>query len=135
MIELAKFNVLLVEDSQDDVFFTRSALEESGYCHVLHVVTDGESALDFLKKSRRFACAPTPDVIFLDLNIPKVPGKEVFRFIQADQNLRRIPICFMVTSPGWVDFFQNDDLSNVYRLEKSLTAEKIVNTLDPLFRR
>ena len=90
--------ILLVEDSPSDVRLTRDALADAKVLNDLHVVTDGAQALAFLRREGEFAGAPRPDLLLLDLNLPKVNGLEVLEQIKADPELRRIPVAVLTTS-------------------------------------
>jgi CheY-like chemotaxis protein len=90
--------ILLVEDSPSDVTLTRDALAEAKVLNELHVVQDGEAALDFVFRRGEHANAPRPDLILLDLNLPKRSGLEVLEEIKNDPELRRIPIAVLTTS-------------------------------------
>ena len=90
--------ILLVEDNAGDVRLTREALAEAKVPNRLHVVPDGIAALQFLNKEERHAETPTPDLVLLDLNIPKMSGFEVLEQIKADPNLRRTPVIILTSS-------------------------------------
>jgi two-component system, chemotaxis family, response regulator Rcp1 len=90
--------LLLIEDNSGDILLTKEAFEELDFSENLSVVTDGEAALDFLYKQGRYQNAPTPDLIILDLNIPRVDGRELLAKIKTDNNLKRIPVLVLSTS-------------------------------------
>lgn len=92
------YDVLLVEDNDDDRRLFHSALVTTGLSGRLHEVTDGEEALDFVFKRGNHSGAPTPDVIVLDLDLPKIPGREVLRQVKADAALRSIPVIVLSSS-------------------------------------
>ncbi len=99
--------VLLVEDNQGDVELTTLALEESRLSVNLSVVGDGAAALDFLHhRQQKYANAPHPDLILLDLNLPKKSGHEVLAAIKADTTLRRIPVVVLTTSQAEADILK-----------------------------
>ena len=107
--------VLLVEDSPGDVRLTMEALKEAKVLNNLNVAGDGIEALAFLKREGAHAKAPRPDVILLDLNLPKKDGREVLAEIKADPNLRRIPIVVLTTSRAEEDIIRAYDLhANCY---------------------
>lgn len=107
--------ILLVEDSPSDVDLTREALEEAKVRNHLHVVGDGARALAFLRREDDFGHAPTPDLILLDLNLPKKDGREVLAEIKADPALRRIPVVVLTTSQAEEDILRSYDLhANCY---------------------
>ncbi len=91
-------DILLVEDSPGDVLLTTEALRSTGSEANLHTVGDGEAAMDFLHRNGPYAEAPRPDVILLDLNLPRLNGHEVLRRIKQDDALRTIPVIVLTTS-------------------------------------
>jgi len=107
--------ILLVEDSPSDVDLTREALEDTKVHNNLSVVGDGVEALAFLRREGRFADAPHPDLILLDLNLPKKDGREVLAEIKADPDLRRIPVVVLTTSEAEQDIIETYNLhANCY---------------------
>jgi CheY-like chemotaxis protein len=107
--------ILLVEDSPSDVDLTREALDEAKVRNDLHVVADGVHALAFLRREDGFVDAPTPDLILLDLNLPKKDGRQVLTEIKADPVLRRIPVVILTTSQAEEDILRSYDLhANCY---------------------
>ena len=96
--EMRLINILLAEDSPADVELTRQALLEAKVANVVHVVGDGEAALEFVHRRGAYADAPRPDLILLDLNMPKKDGREVLEEIKNDADLRRIPVVVLTTS-------------------------------------
>jgi chemotaxis family two-component system response regulator Rcp1 len=95
--------ILLVEDSPTDVLLAEEAFESSRIVHRLHVVTDGVEAMAFLRKEGKHHEASRPDLILLDLNLPKKDGREVLAEIKIDEKLRRIPVVVLTTSKSEVD--------------------------------
>lgn len=91
--------ILLVEDSPADAAITMRVLKEGHVRHRLTLVADGEEALLFLRRQERFARAPRPDLILLDLNLPKLDGREMLDEIRRDEELREIPVVVMTSSP------------------------------------
>lgn len=90
--------ILLVEDNPGDVRLTQEALKDSKLCNHLSVVQDGVQALAFLRRQGEYAEAPRPDIILLDLNLPRKDGREVLAEIKDDESLRRIPVVILTTS-------------------------------------
>ncbi|TWF76967.1 response regulator receiver domain-containing protein [Pseudonocardia hierapolitana] len=107
-------NVLLVEDDPGDVLMTREAFEENLH-NRLDVVTDGAAALDYLRRAQPYADAPRPDLILLDLNLPRRDGREVLQEIKADPDLRHIPVIVLTTSKAQEDVLRSYQLhANAY---------------------
>jgi CheY-like chemotaxis protein len=108
-------DILLVEDSPADVRLTREALKEAKVLNVLHTVHDGVTALAFLRKDGPFAGSPRPDLILLDLNLPRKDGREVLAEIKQDESLKRIPVVILTTSRAEEDVVRSYDLhANAY---------------------
>ncbi|GAA3305003.1 MULTISPECIES: response regulator [Dactylosporangium] len=107
--------VLLVEDDPGDVLMTQEAFEEHKVRNKLNVVQDGEEALAYLRREGKYADAPRPDLILLDLNLPRVDGREVLGVIKEDQDLRRIPVVVLTTSQADEDILRSYSLhANAY---------------------
>ncbi len=108
-------NILLVEDNAADIRLTREALLDGKILNDLFVARDGVEALDFLFQRGEFADKPRPDLIILDLNLPKKDGKEVLAELQADPSLRAIPVAVLTTSAQEADIIQSYELgANCY---------------------
>ena len=108
-------DILLVEDSPSDVRLTREALKEAKVLNALHVVQDGMAALAFLRKQGQYAGSPEPDLILLDLNLPKKDGREVLAEIKQDEQFRRIPVVVLTTSRAEEDVVRSYNLhANAY---------------------
>jgi CheY-like chemotaxis protein len=108
-------DILLVEDSPADVLIAREALAEAKLINHIHVAEDGVEALDFLYKRGKFASAPRPDLILLDLNLPRKNGREVLAEIKADENLKSIPVVVLTTSSAEEDILKSYNLhANCY---------------------
>lgn len=102
-------NILLVEDNPADVRLTQEALKEAAHARTrLHVAGDGVEALEFLHRQGSFAAAPRPDLMLLDLNLPRVDGRQVLAEVKGDPELRRIPVVVLTTSPS------EDDILHAY---------------------
>jgi CheY-like chemotaxis protein len=105
------FNILLVEDNPADVRLTREAFKASKAQSVLSVVKDGVEAMDFLHRGGGHIDAARPDLIFLDLNLPRKDGREVLSEIKSDADLKRIPVVILTTSQSERDIVASYDLS------------------------
>jgi two-component system, chemotaxis family, response regulator Rcp1 len=110
--------ILLVEDNPGDAELVREALRDNKVCNELHVVEDGVEALAFLRREDRFADSPRPDLILLDLNLPRKDGREVLEEIKADQDLKRIPVVVLTTSQ------QEQDILSAYNLNANCYVTK-----------
>lgn len=107
--------LLLVEDSPGDVSLTTEALAAGRVLTELSVVTDGESALRFLRREGEFAAAPKVDLVLLDLNLPKLTGREVLAAVKSDPALKRIPVIVLTTSSDEQDILRAYELhANAY---------------------
>lgn len=102
--------ILLVEDNEADVRLTVEAFKEGRVRNRLHVAHDGVEALEFLRKQGKHADAPRPDLILLDLNLPRKDGREVLAEIKTDPLLRRIPVVVLTTSQAEEDIVRTYDL-------------------------
>jgi chemotaxis family two-component system response regulator Rcp1 len=113
--QLRPVNVLLVEDNPGDVRLMREAMRDGEWFKKLHAVEDGEKALAYLRREGQYDRAPKPDLIILDLNLPKKDGREVLQEIKADDTLRRIPVVILTTSEAERDICRAYDLhANCY---------------------
>jgi two-component system, chemotaxis family, response regulator Rcp1 len=111
----AALEVLLVEDDPGDIVIAEEALRAGKVASNLHVVNDGVEALQFLRREDAHADAPKPDLILLDLNLPKMGGHEVLDHVKHDPDLRRIPIVVLTTSQAGEDIVRSYDLyANAY---------------------
>jgi CheY-like chemotaxis protein len=102
--------ILLVEDSPSDAAMTVSALREGRIVNDMHVVTDGEEAMAFLRHQYPYANAPRPDLIVLDLNLPKKDGREVLAEVKVDEDLKVIPVVVLTTSSAEADILRSYQL-------------------------
>jgi CheY-like chemotaxis protein len=103
--------IMLVEDNFTDAALTIRALERGGVRHRLTLVRDGAEALEFLKRQGRFARAPRPDLILLDLNLPKIDGRELLATIKSDDDLGSIPVVIMTGSEDYEDELRGQRLN------------------------
>ncbi|MEI7646050.1 MAG: response regulator [Chloroflexales bacterium] len=107
--------ILLVEDNPGDVRLTKEALRDSKVTTRMHVVFDGVQALAFLHREGEYAAVPRPDLILLDLNLPRKSGREVLAEIKGDDDLRRIPVVILTTSQAEQDIIETYNLhANAY---------------------
>lgn len=108
---LRMIDILMVEDNPGDVRLTREALKGAKVLHELNVVTDGEAALDYLFRRAPYEDATRPDLILLDLNLPRKDGREVLTAIKADRFLKSIPVVILTTSQAEEDVLRAYSLS------------------------
>jgi len=114
-------DILLVEDNPGDARLTREALAQSKVKNHLHYARDGEEAMAFLRHEGRFASAPTPDLVLLDLNLPKMDGREVLAAIKSDPVLKVIPVVVLTTSDS------EEDVLRAYHLAANCYVTKPVD--------
>ncbi len=125
----AVIDVLLVEDDPGDVLMTREAFEEHKVRNRLNVVADGEEALAYLRREGRYAEAVSPDLILLDLNLPRRDGREVLQVIKHDEDLRRIPVVVLTTSQPDEDILRSYSLhANAY-VTKPVDFERFISVV------
>ena len=133
---VAPVEILLVEDDPGDVLMTKEALVDAKMGNELHVVSNGEEALAFLFQQGEYAEAPRPGLILLDLNLPRVDGREVLARIKAEEELRRIPVVVLTTSEAEEDILRSYDLhANAY-VTKPVDFEafvKVVRKVDEFY--
>ncbi len=125
--KLKPIEILLVEDNPGDVRLTVEALKDGKVHNHLSVVNDGEQALAFLRREGKFADAPRPDLILLDLNLPRKDGRQVLTELKADDDFRRIPVVILTTSDA------EEDILKAYNLNANCYITKPVD-LDQFMR-
>ncbi len=125
--------ILLAEDNPGDARLTQEAMQDAKMTNLMHVVEDGVEAMQFLRRQGRYADAPRPDLILLDLNLPKKDGRAVLAEIKTDPDLRRIPVVVLTTSRAEEDVLMAYDLhANAYVTKPVDLAQfmKIVALID-----
>ena len=122
-------DILLVEDNAGDSRLALEALKESKLRNNLHIVTDGMEAMDFLYKKGKHAQAPRPDLILLDLNLPKKDGREVLAEIKADPDLKRIPVVILTISKAEEDVLKTYNLHANCFITKPLDLNQFVTVV------
>ena len=127
--DLKHIEILLVEDSPADVLIAREALSDSKILNTLHVAEDGMEAMDFLYQRGKFASAPRPDLILLDLNLPRKNGREVLAEIKADDALKYIPVVVMTTSNAEEDVLRSYNLHANCYVVKPIEFENFVRAV------
>ncbi|MBD3168276.1 MAG: response regulator [candidate division Zixibacteria bacterium] len=119
--ETRPIEILLVEDNPGDVRLTQEALKDSKIFNNLNIVNDGDQAMDFLLKKDKYHQSPTPDIILLDLNLPKKDGRQVLEEIKANHDLMKIPVVILTTSHA------EEDIINTYNLHANCYVTKPVD--------
>ena len=131
-----QIEVLLVEDDPGDVLMTKEAFEDYKVSNHLHVVTDGTEAMDFLRRQGEHTAAPRPDLVLLDLNLPRMDGREVLQAIKSDPELASIPVVILTTSEAEEDVLRSYSLhANAY-VTKPVDFERfiqVVRQIDEFF--
>ncbi len=118
--------ILLVEDNPGDERLTREALREGKVYHNLHWVKDGVEAMAFLRRQGKYASVPRPDIVLLDLNLPKKDGREVLEEIKTDEDLKRIPVVVLTTSKAEADVLRTYNLHANCFVTKPVDLEKFI---------
>lgn len=114
-------DILLVEDSKADIRLTKEVFASIDLRSQIHVVTDGEAALDFIYKRGDYVDAETPDLVLLDLNIPKLDGRSVLKTVKEDVDLRRIPVIVLTTSEN------DEDVNAAYNFHANAYVVKPIS--------
>ena len=122
-------HILLVDDNEGDILLTREALEEAKIVNRISVAYDGVEALSFLKKLPPFRDCDPPDLILLDINLPRMDGTEVLSVIKADPELKRIPVIMLTTSSNEKDILASyDNHANCY-ITKPVDLERFMDVV------
>ena len=121
--------ILLVEDNPGDVRLTTEALKEGKVANIINVATDGMDAMAFLKRAGNYANAPRPDLILLDLNLPKKNGREVLAEIKMDPDLKSIPVVILTTSQAEKDIIATYKLHANCYITKPVDFDQFINVV------
>jgi len=121
--------ILMVEDNPGDVRLTQEALKEGKVRNKMHVVGDGVEALAFLRREGKYADAPRPDLILLDLNLPRKNGSEVLTEIKEDPDLRRIPVVILTISQAEEDILKTYDLHANCYISKPVDLDQFIKVV------
>ena len=137
MVDPARpLSVLLVEDDPGDVLIAREAMAAGQLSTTLEVVTDGREAMAYLRRENGFADATRPDLILLDLNLPRMSGHEVLAEVKSDPGLRRIPVVVLTTSQTHEDIVKSYDLHASVHVSKPVDFDEfagVVKQIDEFF--
>jgi CheY-like chemotaxis protein len=129
---VSAIDVLLVEDDPGDVLMTREAFDDYKVQNHLYVVTNGVEAMQFLRRQGEYSEVPTPDLILLDLNLPKMDGREVLAAVKEDPQLRTIPVVVLTTSEAEEDVIRSYALhANAY-VTKPVDFERFVSVVQQI---
>ena len=118
--------ILLVEDSPGDVRLTQEVLRDARIANDLHVVGDGEAAMAFLRREGEYASRPRPDLVLLDLNLPRKDGREVLSEINADPDLRSVPVIVLTTSEAEQDILRSYQLAANAYITKPIDLSELI---------
>lgn len=129
LAEMMPADILLVEDNPGDIRLTKEALKEGKISNTLNIVMDGVEAMTFLRQEGKYVDAKRPDIILLDLNLPKKDGREVLQEIKSDPSLKRIPVVILTTSRAEEDIIKSYDLHANCYITKPVDFEKFVNVV------
>jgi CheY-like chemotaxis protein len=121
--------ILLVEDNPGDVDLARAAMEDSKVRNILHAVGDGEEAMLFLRRKGKYTEAPRPDLVLLDLNLPKKDGREVLAEIKSDPDLMRIPVVILTISKDEEDILRSYNLHANCFITKPIDLNQFVKVV------
>ncbi|MDB4909751.1 MAG: Response regulator, receiver [Gemmatimonadetes bacterium] len=124
--------ILLVEDNAGDVRLAREGLRECKLLNNLSVAEDGVKALAFLRQEGEYALAPRPDLIMLDLNLPRMDGREVLKEIKEDDDLKSIPVVILTTSKAEEDIVKSYALHANCYVTKPLAIEQFINVVQAI---
>ena len=124
--------ILLVEDNLGDADLAREALTSGKVRNTLHHVSDGLEAMDFLHRQGKHARAPRPDLILLDLNMPKKDGREVLAEIKTDQDLKRIPVVILTTSKAEEDIVRSYNLHANCFITKPIDLHQFIKVVQAI---
>ena len=124
--------ILLVEDNPGDVRLIREALKDGRILNNINVATDGMEAMALLRREGKHVDAPAPDLILLDLNLPKKDGREVLAEIKADSKLRRIPVVILTTSSAEEDIIKTYDLHANCYVTKPVGLEQFIRVIQSI---
>ncbi|BAE51783.1 MULTISPECIES: response regulator [Paramagnetospirillum] len=123
------FEILLVEDNPGDARLAQEALKEGRMTSRLKVVVDGVEAMSFLRREGQYAGSPRPNLILLDLNLPRKDGRQVLAELKADEDLRRIPVVVLTTSQAEQDILRSYDLHANCYITKPVDLDRFISVV------
>lgn len=124
-----QIEILLAEDNEGDIFLTRKAFEKAKIVNNLHIAKDGEVAMEMLRKSGNYSATPRPDLVLLDINMPKIDGKQVLQEMKNDEDLRRIPVVILTSSSAEQDVLKSYNLHANSYIIKPLDLNKFYDVV------
>ncbi len=124
----------MVEDNPGDVRLTKEAFKEGKICNRLHVAVDGEEAMSYLRHQGQYADAPRPNIILLDLNLPKKDGREVLAEIKRDHDLKSIPVVILTSSEAHEDIAKSYQLHANCYINKPVDLQKLIGIVQSIDR-
>ena len=122
-------NLLLVEDNPGDIKLIQETLKENRFLTELTVITDGEEALNYLKRRGEYEFEPHPDLILLDLNLPKLNGQEILAEIKKDEELKRIPVIVLTSSTEESDIYKSYNLNANCYISKPVDLDNFIKVI------
>lgn len=125
-------NILLIEDNPGDVRLTKEALQEAKVLNNLTNVSDGVEALNYLRRTGKYASATKPDLILLDLNLPKMDGREVLGEVKKDPKLKRIPVVILTSSKAEEDILRSYDLHANSYVTKPVSLDQFLQVVESI---
>ena len=126
------FTILLVEDNPGDVRLTKEGLRDGKFVVDLHVANDGVEAMEFLRKEGKYEDAPRPDLILLDLNMPRKDGRETLEEIKSDENLKLIPVVILTTSNSESDILKSYGLHANSYITKPVDLDQFIHVIQAI---
>jgi len=129
---LRPIEILLVEDNPGDVRLTQEAMKDAKVTNTLHVVGDGIEALEFLRKEGRFQDSPVPDLVLLDLNLPRKSGREVLQEMKESEEFKAIPVVVLTTSEAHRDVLESYSLQANCYVTKPLDFEQFCKVVESI---
>ncbi|MEO7767790.1 MAG: response regulator [Ferruginibacter sp.] len=131
---MKNLHILLIEDNEADIFYATEVLEDTKIVNKISVARDGKAAIDFLNKTGEYPGADYPDLILLDINIPKKNGHEVLKYIKTNEKLKHISVVMLSTSSTQTDIDRaHKNLANGY-LTKPLGTDDLINSIEAIER-
>lgn len=121
--------ILLVEDNPGDVLLTKKAFSKSKIANNISVASDGEQAMNMLRQEGKYQGSPMPDLVLLDINLPKMSGKDVLRAIKEDSKLRHIPVVVLTSSLAEMDVIRSYDLHANSYIIKPVSLDKFADVI------